>query len=140
MQYKAVKFSKDKKDNRYLIVNDGGPFFETNLRDNEIIIEQLFSKHCPLNQNCIDYIKENGFSRFCRHFVCFAQITPHQFSFDSFFCSIDRSYRLVSELKPLNCSIGRKRCVQSKHLKDVVITPYPHKSNCHVICGPPKQK
>lgn len=134
MKYRPVSFENNKGNDQFVILNDDNSTFRTNLEDNEIIIKQLSTTHCPAEQICIGYKEKYKVSVVCKHFVNFFQITEKLFSYESFFCDKAKKYCEVKTLIPLNCPGGKNNCLKCRKLFNVIAIPYPEKSNCHVIC------
>ena len=134
MAYKPILHKEHKEGDQCVIEVDDNTYFKSNLDENEIIIENLYSKSCPINRNCIEYIEEDRLSLFCEHFGNLFQITPSQFSYESLFCEKDKMYHEVFEIKPLTCPIARYSCQGCKKLINIIAKPYPQKSHCHVVC------
>jgi hypothetical protein len=134
VRYKAIVFKKDEHGNQYVITNDDDSVFKSNLYDNEVIIDKLVSKLCPIKQICVNYIKKDDLSLFCEHFRGFFQTALDQYDFESFFCNKGKKYREVSQLKPLNCSKENENCIGCEKLSSVEVISYPEKSNSHVVC------
>ena len=65
MPYKPILFKKDKDANLYIIVNDDNSAFKPNLNDNEILLDNLTSKDCPIIRGCIDNVRDKGASICC---------------------------------------------------------------------------
>ncbi|MEW6673383.1 MAG: hypothetical protein AB1427_16900 [Thermodesulfobacteriota bacterium] len=135
MNYKHIIFKKDKEGDLYVITNDDGSAFRTNLNENEIVIGQLFSDSCPINRSCIDYIETKKVSRFCGHFINLMQLTAHAFSPEGLFCRKSKKYHPVSVLRPHNCPLSGDSCLGCDRLANIKAVPYPEKSNCHVVCN-----
>jgi len=134
MPYKSILYKKDKDADQYVIVNDDNSEFKPNLNANEILIDQLTSKYCPLQRGCIDNVRDKGASIYCEHFHDFFQIAHDYYSYENFFCSKDRKYKVVSKLKPVDCASGKDSCIGCEKFKKIEAKPYPEKSNCHVVC------
>ena len=134
MPYKPILFKKDKDANQYIIINNDNSVFKPNLNDNEILLDQLRSKDCPIKLDCIDNVWDKRASKYCEHFKDFFQIAHNHYSYDSFFCNKDRMYKEVSKLKPVNCPNGKDSCIGCEKFVKIEAKPYPEKSNCHVVC------
>ena len=135
MKYQPVIIKKDKEGDQFIIINDSSSVFENNLSENENIIDQLYSEHCPINRNCIDYIEKDQVSRFCGHFKNLFQLTENEFSYEGLFCNKSKKYYNTSVLKPLNCPIPKDSCLGCDRLINIKAIPYPEKSHCHVVCS-----
>jgi len=135
MKYKPVIIKKDKDGDQFIIRNDDGSVFENNLRDIEVIIDQLLSEYCPINRNCIDYIEKDKASRICGHFKNLFQLDENVFSDESIFCEKSKKYHTLSVLKPLNCTVSKDSCLGCEKILDIKAIPYPEKSHSHVVCS-----
>ncbi len=116
MKYKPIVFEKDKDGDQY------------------IIIDHLSAEHCPIDRVCIDYIEKDNVSILCEHFTSLFQLDDNQFSHEGLYCNKKKKYCEVTALKPVKCQISRDSCLECEKLLNVIIDPYPEKSNCHVVC------
>ncbi len=134
MPYKPIFFKRDKDGNQYAIINDDNSAFKPNLNDNEILLDKLTSKYCPIRRYCIDSVMVKGVNIYCEYFKGFFQIAPDHYSYESFFCNKDGKYKDVAKLEPVNCPNGKDNCLGCEKIIKIVAIPYPEKSNCHVVC------